>query len=73
MDQIEKSRIRIFHVTNDIEDAAKVIFKRVEEKKLSFTDCTSFAMINHFDIDSVFAFDNHFRYHPYTHPVEFMG
>ena len=70
MDQVDKSGVIILHITEDIEAYAKTIFRQFKDKKLSFTDCTSFALINHFDIDAVFAFDEHFRYHPYSHPVE---
>ncbi|MBI5756333.1 MAG: type II toxin-antitoxin system VapC family toxin [Nitrospirae bacterium] len=73
MDELQNSHIIIFRITEEIEDAAKAIFMQFEDKKLSFTDCTSFALINHFNFDAVFAFDEHFRYHPYTHPVEFLG
>jgi len=72
MDQIQNSRITILRITEDIEESAKIIFKQFTEKRLSFTDCTSFALINQFNIDAVFAFDEHFRYHPYFHPVEFL-
>ena len=74
MDQVHTGHVSIttLRITEDIEEAAKTIFKRYEDKRLSFTDCTSFALINHFGIDAAFAFDEHFRYHPYTHPVEFL-
>ncbi|MDO8746227.1 MAG: PIN domain-containing protein, partial [Thermodesulfovibrionales bacterium] len=66
MDQINKSHIILLRVTEDVEESAKVIFGRFEDKRLSFTDCTSFALINQFGIEAVFAFDEHFRYHPYS-------
>lgn len=72
MDQIDRSHITIVRITEEIEASAKSIFKQFKDKRLSFTDCTSFALINHFDIDAVFAFDEHFRYHSYSHPVEFL-
>ncbi|MDP2681798.1 MAG: PIN domain-containing protein [Deltaproteobacteria bacterium] len=72
MDQINKSHIILLRVTEEVEENAKVIFRRFEDKRLSFTDCTSFALINHFNIEAVFAFDEHFRYHPYAHPVKFL-
>ena len=72
MDEIQKSPLIILCVTEDIEEAAKSIFRKFVDKRLSFTDCTSFALINHFHIRAVFAFDEHFRYHPYLHPVEFL-
>lgn len=73
MDEIQKSHTSILCVTEDIEEAAKTIFRKFVDKRLSFTDCTSFALINHFHIEAVFAFDEHVRYHPYSHPVEFMA
>lgn len=69
MEQMDKCSINILRVTEDIEKHAKDIFKRFDDKKLSFTDCASFALINQFRIDAVFAFDEHFRYHPYVHSV----
>jgi uncharacterized protein len=74
MNQIEEnSHITVLYMTEAIEKQAKSIFKRFEDKRLSFTDCTSFAFINSLHIAGVFAFDDHFRYHPYTHPVRFFG
>jgi len=73
MDQIDKTRIVILRVTEEIEESAKAIFRKFPDKKLSFTDCTSFALINHFKIDTVFAFDDHFRYHPYSHSVRLLA
>jgi predicted nucleic acid-binding protein len=73
MDEIQKSHTNILRVTEDIEEVAKTIFRKFFDKRLSFTDCTSFALINHFHIEAVFAFDEHFRYHPYSHPVEFLA
>jgi len=70
MAQINKSHIILLRVTEEVEENAKVIFRRFEDKKLSFTDCTSLALINQFGIEAVFAFDEHFKYHPYSHPVK---
>jgi len=73
MDQMDESYITILRVNEEVEKAAKKIFRCIDDKKLSFTDCTSFALINMHAMDAAFAFDEHFRYHPYAHPVEFRG
>lgn len=73
MDEIGKSHIIILRITEDIETAAKAIFRKFEDKRLSFTDCTSFVLISQFGIEAVFAFDEHFKYHPYSHSVEIFG
>ncbi len=70
MENIERGKINIIRITENIEKEAKTIFKKFDDKRLSFTDCSSFALINQFGIDSVFAFDKHFRYHHYSHPVQ---
>jgi predicted nucleic acid-binding protein len=72
MDQVKDSNIVILWITDEVEQDAQDIFRRFDDKKLSFTDCTSFALINRYGIETVFAFDDHFRYHPYSHPVEFL-
>jgi len=72
MDQVNDSNIVILWITDEVEQDAQDIFRRFDDKKLSFTDCTSFALINRYGLRTVFAFDEHFRYHPYQHPVEFL-
>ncbi len=70
MDNMNSTNINIIRINEEIEGSAKSIFKKFKDKRLSFTDCTSFALINQLHIEAVFAFDEHFRYHPYTHAVE---
>jgi len=72
MNGMDKSNIVVLRVAEDIIEAAKTIFKRYGDKKLSFTDCTSFALINNLGIDAVFAFDEHFKYQPYSHTVSIL-
>jgi len=72
MDELEKCPINILMISEDIEKSAKNIFRKFDDKRLSFTDCTSFALINKFGFKAVFAFDEHFRYHPYSHPVKIL-
>ena len=42
-------------------DEAWKIFSGYEDKKWSFTDCTSYILMKGDRIDEVFAFDDHFR------------
>ena len=73
MEQMDKSQIDILRITEDIEESAKALFKKFDDRRLSYTDCTSFALINHLEIEAVFAFDEHFKYHPYSHLVKLLG
>ena len=41
-------------------DRAWEIFRRYEDKAFSFTDCTSFAVMERLGIKTAFAFDRHF-------------
>jgi hypothetical protein len=73
MDSISKSNLIVLRVSENTEEAAKTIFRRNDDTRLSFTDCTSFALINEYNLDAVFAFDNHFVYYPFKHPVQVFG
>lgn len=73
MDETDKSNLTLLRITEEVEKDAKAIFRRFEDKRLSFTDCTSFVLINQLVIEAVFAFDEHFKYHPYLHTVKFLG
>lgn len=52
---------RLYTITPDLEQAAWSIFRRFADKGFSFTDCTSFALMEQAGIDVAFAFDTHFR------------
>ncbi|HEX8948153.1 MAG TPA: PIN domain-containing protein [Dissulfurispiraceae bacterium] len=51
----------IVAVTMPVEDTAFHIFKKYEDKDFSFTDCTSFAVMQSLKLRKVFAFDRHFE------------
>jgi len=53
--------IRIEHVTTELIEKAWKIFKTYGDHDFSFTDCTSFALMEHLNINAAFAFDAHFR------------
>ena len=50
----------LVRVTEEDESRAWEIFVQYEDKGFSFTDCTSFAIIERLKIDTAFAFDDHF-------------
>ena len=50
----------LVRVTEDDESRAWEIFVQYEDKGFSFTDCTSFAIMERLKIDTAFAFDDHF-------------
>ncbi len=50
----------IAYVDADLEKAAVRVLKKFKDKKLSFTDCTSIALVERQRLDGVFAFDDDF-------------
>lgn len=52
---------RLVRVTEQHEQKAWDIFVRHNDKGFSFTDCTSFALMEELQVDTAFAFDTHFR------------
>lgn len=52
---------KLLRITEQDEQRAWEIFGRHQDKAFSFTDCTSFAMMERLQIDTAFAFDEHFR------------
>ncbi len=54
--------LRVIHVSSTIYEEAWDVFQRFNvDKKWSFTDCVSYAVMKQLDIDTVFAFDCHFE------------
>ena len=52
--------LTITPISSEIEDTAYKIFKKYRDKDFSFTDCTSFALMEREKIKKVFSFDHHF-------------
>lgn len=48
-------------VTGEIFRLAWELFEKYKDKELSFTDCTSFAIMTEYGIDRVFSFDRDFK------------
>ncbi len=59
-------RITVVRVNQATEDAAWDIFERYEDKDFSYTDCTSFVVMQQLGLDTVFAFDRHFEQFGFT-------
>ena len=53
--------IDVISVDKEIFDKAWDLFKRYEDKELSFTDCTSFVIMKRMNIRHAFAFDEDFE------------
>ena len=53
--------LRIEHITSETIEDAWNLFKDFSDHKFSFTDCTSFALMEKLGIGSAFTFDAHFR------------
>ena len=69
MRSLDQTGIRVLHVGQSIEQTAKAIFARYDDKDFSFVDCTSFALIDHHRLDHAFAFDGHFRQYRFKRNV----
>lgn len=62
--------VHIASVTTEDREAAWAIFRKFVDQKLSFTDCTSFAMMKRLGLTRVLSVDRHFPlmgFVPVTH------
>ena len=50
----------LVRITEEDEEEAWRVFRQYADKGFSFTDCTSFALMERLDINTVFALDDHF-------------
>lgn len=73
MDGMEKKDTKILHVSEEIEKMSKSIFRKYADKEFSFTDCTSFVIIEDKELNGAFAFDNHFKEYGFKKHVELFG
>ena len=69
---LDASNIRILHVTEKDEHSAKEIFIKYKDKDFSYTDCTSFAIIDKYSIDAALSLDEHFSQYGYKHRVSHL-
>ena len=69
MRHLDQTGIKALRVGETIEQTAKTIFMRYDDKDFSFVDCASFALIDHHRLDHAFAFDGHFRQYRFKRNV----
>ncbi len=53
--------MRVEYLTREAVESAWRIFKTYADHDFSFTDCTSFALMERLGIEAAFTFDSHFR------------
>ena len=72
MNSFDLSRIKLLRVTDVDERSAKQIFITYKDKEFSFTDCTSFSLIDKHDINATLSLDKHFSQYGYKHPIKHL-
>ena len=61
-EEIRASRlVTVVHVSEELEDEAWSLFKRYSDKEFSFTDCTSFVIMEEKGMKEALTADHHFR------------
>ncbi|MEK6672993.1 MAG: PIN domain-containing protein [Nitrospirota bacterium] len=58
---LNSNMVEIVDVNADCRLKAWEMFKKYEDKELSFTDCTSFVLMKDMRLHKAFTFDEHFR------------
>ncbi len=72
INSLDISRIKILRVADRDERTAKDIFIKYRDKDFSFTDCTSFALMDKHPINSALSLDKHFSQYSYKHTVKHL-
>ena len=62
----ETGVLKIIHISEEIEEEAWRIFKTYKDKDFSFTDCTSFVVMQQLGINEAFTDDVHFAQFGFT-------
>ncbi len=57
---IESPRVILLRVDEEVFNKSWDIFNEYCSRGLSFTDCTSIALVKTYDIDTILSFDSHF-------------
>jgi hypothetical protein len=48
-------------ISDEVRSAAFELFRKYDDKDVSFTDCTSFALMKRLKLHTAFTFDGHFQ------------
>jgi predicted nucleic acid-binding protein len=66
-ERIRKAQtVQVIHITEDIEEEAWKLFKQYSDKGFSFTDCTSFVVMQQLNLTEAFTNDHHFEQMGFT-------
>lgn len=57
----QANTIDIVHISEEVEDEAWQLFRRYSDKGFSFTDCTSFVIMQRNGLSEAFTNDHHFE------------
>lgn len=57
----DSEQLVVLRAGGEEEEAALVLFEKLADQRVSFTDCLSFALMRHHRIRRAFAFDRHFE------------
>jgi len=58
---LDQPNVRVLHVSDMLWDEAWALFQQYDDKEFSFTDCTSFVVMNQRTLRDAFTFDRHFE------------
>ena len=65
-DLLSSQICQLLEVNQKLRQKAWDIFVKYDDKKFSFTDCTSFAIMDELDIKLAFSFDAHFKQYGFS-------
>ena len=58
---LQQKHIQVVHVDEELWNEALAVFRKYDDKQFSFTDCTSFVVMQRLKINDTFGFDHHFE------------
>ena len=73
MDRQEQGVTHVLQVSQQIEEEARRLFRTYNLPRLSYVDCTSFALVNAHRLDHLFSFDAHFSQFKFNHAVRVLN